>query len=104
MLIHWHPESKLIIRDDAGEILFMGSLVAAEAVLGESLAPLPEGVRERQYFVGQYIADFARQGQVDGPASWPQGDAIVARLADFQAAEAARLAELEAKANGTWIE
>ena len=97
MIVHWHPDNMIYIRESIGaaDLLFHGTVSEAEAVLGETLAPLPDGIKERQYFVGSHCIDFSRKGQLDEFVIWEQGRKIVDKLADFKKAHDDKLKKLK---------
>lgn len=98
MIVHWHPENRIYIRDEFNKILFEGSPEETAVILGEPLATLPVGIKERQYFVGSHCADFSSNGQEEGPAIWPQGDKIIGKLATYRQAYADFVNDLKDRA------
>lgn len=100
MIIQLHPDNLIYIRTSNNEVIFCGSFAETESILGKPLAPLPNGVRERQYFVGQYVADFTNAGQVNGPSEWPDAIDILSKLEIFKNAYQEKLQKLQAAALG----
>jgi hypothetical protein len=93
LMIHWHPDDRIYIRQDEN-IIFEGTLEETAIVLGEVLEPLPSGVKERQLFVGSHCADFTKSGQIDCKG-WNQSQKIINKLSSLMIAESARRQKLK---------
>lgn len=80
MIVHWHPDNRIYIRNDDWSIVFEGTKSEAESVLGQSIDDLPPNVRERQLFVGSHCIDFDKKGsqKESKPADWWAGGVSIA--------------------------
>ena len=96
-LVQWHPDNMIYIRED-GAVLYCGSLEEASAVLGESLEPLPPGVRERILKEGEKQAvDVNGETHSLTTIDWPQGKKLMS-AAMIKKAKAAQTKADDARA------
>lgn len=85
MIIHWHPDNIIYVRNDDWSVIFSGTPEEVETLLGQSIGKLPSGVIERQLFVGKFCRDITRSGQTnDNPTDWVAGRAIATKSDDLR--------------------
>lgn len=77
MLVHWHPDNLIFVKDSNKNVIFYFTKAEIEQILNVSLNPLPQGIIERQYFSNSYTADFSSNTQFSGPSSWSDGELIL---------------------------
>lgn len=78
MIIHWHPDNIIYVRNEDWSVIYEGTPAEVSAFLGEPLEDLPPGVIERQLFVGKFCRDFNKSGQCDYDPDWDQGHKLFA--------------------------
>ncbi len=104
MIIQWHPDGLLYIRNDDWSVVFEGTEEEVEAVLGKKLAPLPEGVIERQYFVDKFCRDFTRKGQVDQLVDvWEHGDEMCEKCEQLEVKYVEKIAAKQVSADAALV-
>lgn len=89
--IHQHPDGLIYVR--APGAVYMDSAANFEADFGAGLPAFPPGADEHIYTQGRRHCFMGGGNVIDGgPLPWPDGDAILARLAAAIAAQQRRRA------------
>ncbi len=84
MIIHWHPDGLIYLRNDDWTVFYCGTVAEAASVLGEPIDPLPAGVKERQMKVDEWCRDFLTNGdQVATPGAWSVAEKIKSKAGVF---------------------
>lgn len=99
MIIHWHPDNIIYVRNDDWSVVYEGTPDEVSAFLGEPVEALPPGVIERQLFVGKFCRDFNKSGQCDYDPDWEQGHKLFAFKDELSAKHQLKVQELKDRAN-----
>lgn len=77
MYVHWHPDNLIFVKNSDNSVVFYFTKERLEQILNITLASLPQGIIERQYFPNSYTADFSANTQYAGPSNWTDGNTIL---------------------------